>query len=121
MSFARSISRHVSGVYVELDAAATPHVREMWCRWFPDIPLVVLPSPYRSIIIPLLDYTDQTDQQAHDGRQTVVVLPEFIPAHWWESLLHNQTSWMLRAALLYKRRSLGFQHVIIDVPYHLKQ
>ncbi len=47
-------------------------------------------------------------------------MPEFIPSHWWQNLLHNQTAWLLKAALLYRRRRRGYQRVIIDVPYHLK-
>jgi len=82
---------------------------------------VVLPSPYRSVIGPLLDFLDETDRQHNDGQLATVVLPEFIPARWWENLLHNQTAWLIKAALLYRRRHLGFQRTIIDVPYHLKR
>ena len=81
----------------------------------------VLASPYRSIISPLLDFLDETDRIHNDGQLAVVVLPEFIPARWWHNLLHNQTSWLLKTALLYRRRHLGFQRVIIDVPYHLRK
>ena len=49
------------------------------------------------------------------------MLPEFVPAKWWHGLLHNQTTWLIKAALLYRRRDQGFQRVIIDVPYHLKK
>ena len=70
--------------------------------------LVVLPSPYRSIISPLLDYLDEDDLKHNDGTQAAVILPEFIPAKVWE-------------ALLYRRRIRGFQRIIIDVPYHLKK
>ncbi len=117
--FAQSISTQITGVYIELDPAATQEVRKKWQEWWPDIPLVVLPSPYRSIVGPLLDYLDEIDHKYNDGQQAVVVLPEFIPARWWQALLHNQTSWMLKTALLYRRRELGYQRVIIDVPYHL--
>lgn len=82
---------------------------------------MVMPSPYRSIVGPLLNFLDQTDREHNDGRQAVVVLPEFVTAHPWESLLHNQSAWMLKTAMLYRRRHMGFQRVIIDVPYHLRQ
>jgi hypothetical protein len=78
-------------------------------------------SPYRSVIQPLLDFLDETDSQHNDGQLTSVILPEFVPAKWWQSLLHNQTAWLLKAALLYHRRSRGFQRIIIDVPYHLRK
>ncbi len=62
-----------------------------------------------------------TDSQHDDGQQATIVLPEFVPAKWWHSLLHNQTAWLLKAALLYRRRRRGYQSVIIDVPYHLNK
>jgi len=121
INFARSISRDVTAVYVELEPGAGQRIREKWEHWWPDVPLVVLPSPYRSVIGPLLDFLDETDRQHRDGQLATVVLPEFIPARWWENLLHNQTAWLIKAALLYRRRHLGFQRTIIDVPYHLKR
>ena len=119
--FAKSISEDVTAVYIEMENGPGNDVCEEWQRWFPDIPLVMLPSPYRSVVGPLLDFLDQTDQQHNDGRQAAVVLPEFVPAKWWQALLHNQTSWLIKAALLYNRREKGFQRVIIDVPFHLKK
>ncbi len=121
IAFAQSISKDVTAVYVELEPGAGEQVRRLWERWWPHIPLVVLPSPYRSIIGPLLDFLDKTDLEHNDGQLAAVVLPEFIPAKWWHGLLHNQTSWMIKTALLYRRRNLGFQRVIIDVPYHLRK
>jgi amino acid transporter len=120
VDFALSISKHVTAVYIELEPGAGEHMRKEWQIWWPDMPLVVLSSPYRSIIGPLLDYLDETDQEHNDGTLAAVVLPEFIPARWWQALLHNQTSLLIKAALLYRRRNLGFQRIIIDVPYHLK-
>jgi len=121
VDFAMAISSDVTGVYVEIEPGLGEHVRETWERWFPDVPLVVLPSPYRSIIGPLLDYLDETDLRHNDGKLATVVLPEFVPARWWHALLHNQTTWMIKTALLYRRRTLGYQRAIIDIPYHLKK
>jgi amino acid transporter len=121
MDFAQSISKDITGVYIELDPGAGEQMRKDWECWWPDVPLVILPSPYRSIIGPLLDYLDEDDRKHNDGTLAGVVLPEFIPARWWQALLHNQTSLMIKTALLYRRRTLGFQRVIIDVPYHLKK
>jgi hypothetical protein len=120
VAYARSISTDVTAVYVELDPGAGERIRERWDRRWPDVPLVVLPSPYRSIVGPLLDFLDQTDRQHDDGQLATVVLPEFVPARWWHRLLHNQTAILIRAALLYRRRYLGFERTIIDVPYHLQ-
>lgn len=121
MDLAQSISKNVTAVYIELEPGAGEQIRKDWECWWPDVPLVVLPSPYRSIVRPLLDYLDEDDLQHNDGTQAAVVLPEFIPARWWQALLHNQTTMLIRAALLYRRRIFGFQRVIIDVPYHLKK
>jgi len=121
VEYALSISKHVTAVYVELEPGAGEKMRDTWVRWWPDVKLVVVPSPYRSVIGPLLDYLDQTDREQNDGQLATVIIPEFIPAKWWQGLLHNQTAWMLKAALLYRRRRLGFQQAIIDIPYHLRK
>ncbi len=120
VNFARSISSDITAVYIELEPEGAKLVREQWQRLWPDVKLAVVPSPYRSIVRPLLDYLDETDSQHHDGRLAAVVLPEFVPARWWQTLLHNQTTWMLKTALLYRRRNQGYQRVIIDIPFHLK-
>jgi amino acid transporter len=120
VNFARSISNDVTAVYIELEPEGAKQVREQWQRLWPDVKLAVVPSPYRSIVRPLLDYLDEIDGQHHDGRLAAVVLPEFVPAKWWQALLHNQTTWMLKTALLYRRRNQGYQRVIIDIPFHLK-
>jgi hypothetical protein len=120
VDFARAISNKVTAVYIELEPGSGEHIQKQWQRWFPDIPLAVLPSPFRSIIGPLLDFLDRTDEEHNDGQLATVVLPEFIPARWWHSLLHNQTTWLIKTALLYRRRQHGFQRVIIDIPYHLR-
>ena len=121
VNFARAISTNVTGVYIELEPGAARPVREQWQRLWPDVNLVVLQSPYRSILHPLLNYLDELDEQHHDGQLAAVVLPEFVPARWWQALLHNQTTWQIKTALLYRRRNQGYQRVIIDVPYHLKK
>jgi amino acid transporter len=120
IAFAQSIAVEVTGVYVELEPGAGERICKTWQEWWPDLPLVIVPSPYRSIVGPLLDFLDETDRQHNDGRLAVVILPEFVPAKWWHALLHNQTAWLIKAAMLYRRRRSGFQRVIIDVPYHLQ-
>jgi amino acid transporter len=121
MTFALSISKQVTAVYIELEPGSGERIREQWEHWWPAVPLVVLPSPYRSIVGPLLEFLDETDREHNDGQLAAVVLPQFVPAHWWQALFHNQTAWLIRNALLYRRRQLGFQRLIIDVPYHLKK
>jgi amino acid transporter len=121
LGFARTISQDVTAVYVELEPEQGMRIQQEWAAWWPDVPLVVVPSPYRSLVGPLLDYLDATDREHHDGQLAVVLLPEFVPAQRWHGILHNQTARLLKAALLYRRRRLGFQRVIIDVPYHLRR
>ena len=79
------------------------------------VPLVVLKSPDRSLIRPILRYIDQVDQQ-YDDDMLSVILPEFIPSKWWQHLLHNQTALAIKAALLFRK---GI--VVISVPYHLER
>ena len=122
MRYARSISDHVAAVYVEIEPGQGEHVRERWEEWGldEDAKLVIVPSPYRSIIGPFLEFLDQADHEAHDGQLATVILPEFVPARWWHALLHNQTAWLIKLALLYRRRQ-GRIRAIIDVPLQLKR
>jgi len=121
VDFARSITNDITAVYVELEEEDTKEVKEKWTRLWPDIPLKIVPSPHRSVIQPLLDFLDEADGQKNDGQLACVILPEFVPAKWWQALLHNQTAWLLKAALLYHRRKQGGQRIIIDVPYYLRK
>ena len=120
VNFARSISKNVTAVYVELEAGAGAKARLEWEAWWPDVPMVVVPSPYRSVVAPLLQFLDETDRLHNDGQLATVVLPEFVPSRWWQALLHNQTAWMIKAALLYRRRELGKERIVVDVPFHLR-
>jgi hypothetical protein len=121
VDFACSIADHVTAVYIELEPGAGTRIREKWNQLWPDVPLVIVQSPYRSIVGPLLDFLDETDAAQDDGQLAAVVLPDFVPAKWWQSLLHNQTAWLIKTTLLYRRRHLGFQRIIVDVPYHLQR
>ncbi len=121
VNFARSISRNVTAVYVELEPGAGEKTRLEWEAWWPDVPFVVVPSPYRSIVGPLLQFLDETDTQNNDGQLAAVVLPEFIPGKWWQTLLHNQTAWLIKTTLLYRRRTMGRERIVIDVPFHLRE
>jgi hypothetical protein len=105
----------VRGVFVETDPARTARVEEKWTTWGLGVPLVVLGSPYRSLLRPLLDYLDQI--QAHGDEQMVtIVLPEFLPRRWWQHVLHNQTALLVKGALLFRRNT-----VVADVPYLLRR
>lgn len=122
VNFARSISDQVTAVYVDItpDEKDEEAFRRLWYSWFPDVSLAIVSSPYRSLVDPLILFLDEEDQRVNDGTQAVLVLPELIPAHPWQEILHNQTADSIKKALLYQRRKHGFQRVLIDVPYHLR-
>lgn len=103
----------VRAVYVDTDQAATAEVKAQWEKWGRGVPLIVIPSPFRSILVPLLQYVEQVRQQNIGGWVTVV-LPEVIPGRWWQTLLHNQRALLIKGALLFKYRT-----IVLDVPYHL--
>ena len=118
--YAKSMSSNIIAVYVEIEQGTGASLAKKWNDWFPDIPLEIVSSSYRSFIGPFLNQLDEIDSRFHDGQLSTVLIPEFIPAKWWHSFLHNQTAWSLKFALLYRRRRMGFQRIIIDVPIHLK-
>ena len=73
-----------------------------------------------SVIAPLMDYLEQIDRREPERGRAVVVLPEFVPAHWWQNLLHNQTALLLKAELLFAKSPNGDNRIVIDVPYRLR-
>jgi hypothetical protein len=121
LRFARSVSDRVTAVYVETTPGASDRIRKEWKQWGMGVPLEVVPSPYRSVIGPLLDYLDRSDLEHNDWYPACVLLPEFVPARWWHHLLHNQTAWLLRVALLFRRRRHGHVRAIIDLPFYLRE
>jgi amino acid transporter len=119
VDYAQGLCRDLTAVHIELDPGTGETLQQSWLSWFPGIPLVVLPSPYRSTIGPLLEFLDQTDREHNDGQQAILILPEFVPARWWQAFLHNQTAWAIKAAVLYHRRASGSSRIVVDVPYRL--
>jgi len=115
LEYAKSIApHHVTAVYVNLDDDVTQKLREKWQEWGSGVNLIVVASPYRSLVRPLLNYVDRVKRSSPNAVITVV-LPEFVPAKWWQNLLHNQNTLFLKGALLFKR---GL--VVTNVPYHLE-
>jgi amino acid transporter len=111
----RSVADDVLAVLVSDSPDEAARIRAQWDKQIPDVPLVVVESPYRTIVNPLLAYLDVLDQaRTGDGEApvTFVVIPEFVARHWWEQLLYNQSANRLRRALL------GRPHtVVVNVPY----
>lgn len=113
VDYARSRGGEIRALLVDVDKEETALVEIKWAQWGGGIPLIVVPSPYRSIVGSLLDYIEDQRQQDPDCWITVVV-PEILPARWWQNILHNQRALMLKASLLFKDRV-----VLTDVPFHL--
>jgi amino acid transporter len=113
LDYVRQRAQDIRAVHVDVDPEETVKVKADWEKWGAGIPLVILPSPYRSFIQPLLDYIEKVRQE-NPGGWVTVVLGEVLPARWWENLLHNQRALLIKAALLFK-----FRVIVTDVPYHL--
>ncbi len=105
----------IQAVHVTDDADNADQLQDKWERFQPGVPLVVVEAPYRSLLGPLLRYIDVVQGQHPAGSAMVtVLLPEFVPGHWWEHLLHTQTALMLKGALLFRPRT-----AVASIPYHL--
>jgi hypothetical protein len=113
LAFAASIATDVTAIHVAADADDVARMKADWERWGGPVNLIILESPYRALIAPMLAYLDATDR-ADPAQPTTVVLPEFVPRHIWEYPLHNQTALRLKLRLFFRRNT-----VVVDVPYHL--
>ena len=113
VDYARSRGGEVRAVLIDVDKEETALVEMKWAQWGCGVPLIVLPSPYRSILGALLDYVEENLDKDPECWITVV-LPEILPARWWQNILHNQRALLLKGALLFKDRV-----VLTDVPFHL--
>ena len=115
IAYARSITPNVTAVHVSGDEESIRDLQAQWKDQNPDVSLVIIESPYRSLLGPLLHYIDGVRERYPDSVVTVV-LPEYVPVHWWEQILHNQTALRIKAALLFRP---GI--VVTSVPYHLQR
>jgi hypothetical protein len=105
----------LQAVFVTTDLDEAEALRERWDRQLPGVPLVVVESPFRALVGPVITYLEVLDLAWPPDREaptTIVVLPEYVAKHWWDRLLYNQTAKRLKAALV------GREHTVIaDVPY----
>ncbi|HEU5318000.1 MAG TPA: APC family permease [Chloroflexota bacterium] len=111
-------ARHtvIQAIHVTDDADEAEHLQEQWEQYDPGVELVVVEAPFRSLVGPLMRYVDLVERRHPEGTAIVtVLLPEFIPAHWWEHLLHTHTALMIKGALLFRPRT-----AVISVPFHLE-
>jgi hypothetical protein len=121
LAYARSVSPHVTAVHVAIDSQDVEEVQEKWKHLQKrlteeeETQLVIIESPYRSLLRPLIAYIE-TVQELHPEEPLTVILPEFVVSHWWEYPLHNQTALQLKTALL-AQPSI----VVTDIPQHVQK
>jgi hypothetical protein len=115
VNFGRTIASDVRAVYVTDDADEGERLRDRWERQLPGVPLVIVESPFRAVVSPIVAYLDVLDQAWPPDKEapiTVVVLPEYVARRWWDRVLYNQVARRLKAALV------GREHTVIaNVPY----
>ncbi len=114
IQYAKALSPNAKAVFVETDPERTRRLEEKWGRYGMGVPLIVLTSPYRSLLGPLTEYIDHLQGQGENHVVTIIV-PEFIPARWWQLGLHNQTAFLIKGAMLFRKNV-----IVTDVPFHLK-
>jgi amino acid transporter len=115
IAFVRELSGRATAVYVTDDREAAEDLRARWEKLVPDVPLLIIESPYRAFVAPMLAYVGSL-QRAEPGTKITVVLPGFVPRHWWERPLHNQDVLRLKPHLE-KRPGVS----VIDLPYRLEE
>ena len=114
LRYARLLSPDVTAVHVSVDPAQAERVEQKWQIWGEGVRLVVLDSPYRLMLEPLLDYIEDVCACRQPNETVTIIVPQFVPDHWFDNLLHTQTAILLRLALLFRK---GI--VVTDVPYHV--
>ena len=119
VNVARSIAPDVRAVLISDEPQEASRIRERWERQLPEVPLVIVESPYRALVGPMLAYLDVLDRTWPEDKErpiTFVVVPEYVARHWWERLLYNQSANRLRSALI------GRPHtVVVNVPYRREE
>ena len=114
IGMARELSNHVTAVHLTDDRESAEEFRERWSAAVPDVPLLLIESPYRAFVAPMLAYLERLDEQ--ERLRVTVILPTFVPRHWWERVLHNRDVLRLRPFL--KRRA---EIRVVDFPYRLHE
>jgi amino acid transporter len=115
LRYAQSLTSDITAVYVAFDDAQTQRTQQRWEKWTSDIPLVVIDSPYRELMHPLVGYIETLAAKNQPDETITVVVPEFVPSRWWHNFLHMQNATLLRWALLHVPGV-----VVVDVPYQVE-
>lgn len=114
LRYARTLTDDITAVHVSIDPEETEKVRQKWETWGDGHRLVILDSPYRTFIEPILEYIVEIDELRQPKELITIVVPEFVPRHWWSNFLHTKTASTLRMALLFRK-----DIVITSVPYQV--
>jgi amino acid transporter len=112
LRYAHTLSDDITAVHVSVDPEEVKQIKDKWDTWGDGVRLVILDSPYRLLIEPLLDYIEDMAEKRQPNEIITIIVPQFVPSRWYHNLLHTQTAFILRLALLFKP---GI--VITDVPY----
>ena len=113
LAYAVSLGQPVIGLHVSADEEDSARIRAQWEAWGNHLPLQVILSPYRLVVIPIVNYLNRLKEH-RPGITRTVVLPEIAVPRWWQNALHNQVPFKLRVPL---RHQPGV--VITSVPFHL--
>ena len=114
LNYALSLSPDVTAVHVATSPEEAASIRSKWEMWGNGLRLVVIESPFRDTIGPLIEYIERIESQQGPDDMLTIVMPHFVPAKWWQTFLHNQTALAIRLAFLFRRST-----VVADVPYRL--
>ncbi len=115
IQYARAMSPDARAIHVALSPELAQKAKEDWVRFGADMPLIVLDSPYRSLIDPVMDYIDHV-LSMDENRLVTVIVPEAVPVKWWQGLLHNNAAIPLKMALKQRRNV-----VITNIRYFMDQ
>ncbi|CAH2714518.1 Potassium transporter KimA [Neobacillus rhizosphaerae] len=117
INYAKSLTDQIFAVYVSFDREDEKRFEEKWEKWQPDVRLVTLQSHYRSVLQPLSKFIDTVEHKASENNyQVTVLIPQFITKKSWHNILHNQSSLLIRAYLIFKKKV-----IVATLPYHLKK
>ncbi|HVN54647.1 MAG TPA: APC family permease [Anaerolineaceae bacterium] len=112
LRYAHTLSDDITAVHVSIDPDEAERIQSKWETWGEGVRLIILESPYRLFLEPVLEYIEEISAQRQSNEITTIIVPQFIPHHWWNNILHAQTALQLRLAMLFRKNI-----VVTDVPY----
>ncbi|KJS16675.1 MAG: amino acid permease [Peptococcaceae bacterium BRH_c4b] len=116
IDYGKTLTGSIKAVHVSTDPEMTKKLQAKWDKWNPGVELVVLPSPYRSVFDPLVEYIRQEERRKSNDEVITVLIPEFVVKRWWHRFLHNQTGLILQNLLVFSS-----EIVVTTIPYHLRR